>query len=168
MTDKKDKKVICHDIQGKEYAVAPGELVFRPSVYGLVIEEGKILLSKQWDGYDFPGGGVEIAETVEEALKREVWEETGIEVSVGEVIHCESSFFKSRHSGKCFHAVLVYFLCRRIGGELSKDNFDEYEKEYADMPEWVGLDKIDRIKFYNSVDSHKIIRKALTLKDENE
>jgi 8-oxo-dGTP pyrophosphatase MutT (NUDIX family) len=50
------------------------------------------------DGYDFPGGGVEIEETVEEALIREFVEETGIKVKVGVPFHCETQYFHPAHS----------------------------------------------------------------------
>jgi 8-oxo-dGTP pyrophosphatase MutT (NUDIX family) len=73
-----NKKIICKDIKGNEYAVPVEQLSFRPSVYGIIIQEGKILLSKQWDGYDFPGGGIKLGETIEQALLREVKEETGL------------------------------------------------------------------------------------------
>ena len=158
-------KITCHDIYGNTRDIEPDKLQFRPSVYGLLIEEGKLLLSKQYDGYDFAGGGVELGETMQEALIREFFEETGFEVEVGEPIHCESSFFHPAHSKKhkdeFWNCPLLYFIVRRIGGELSKENCDEEEKEYADLAEWIDLTEIDSLKFINSVDSPAIIKKAL-------
>jgi len=157
-----EKEIICTDINGKEYKVPADKLTFRPSVYGLIIENGKILLSKQWDGYDFPGGGMELGEAIEETLKREVKEETGLEVKIGKIIASENSFFKLPviKEDKFVHSILMYYLCERTGGELTTENFDEHEKEYADMPEWISLDEIENIKFYNSVDSVKIIKEG--------
>ncbi len=158
-----EKKVICSDIEGNKFNVPVSELSFRPSVYALIIENGKILLSKQWEGYDFPGGGMELGETIEKALKREVMEETGVEVQVGKVIACENSFFKLPFVGTYVHSILMYFLCKNIGGILTTDNFAENEKKYADMPEWIDLNNIDKIKFCNSVDSVRIIKEAIKL-----
>ncbi len=93
-------KVICHDINNQKFEVNPRDLLWQPSVYGVLIEKGKVLMSKQWDGYDFPGGGVEIDETLEEALKREFFEETGLTIKVLNSVHCESSFFHPRFSRK--------------------------------------------------------------------
>jgi len=89
------KKIICYDIKGKQHKISSEELSFRPSVYGIIIQDDKILLSKQWDGYDFPGGGVELGETIKNALTREIKEETGLIVKVGKIIACENSFFKT-------------------------------------------------------------------------
>ena len=159
-------KVACHDIFGNSQDVEVNKLQFRPSVYGLLVEDGKVLLSKQYDGYDFAGGGVELGETMQEALIREFFEETGFEIEVGEPIHCESSFFHPAHSKKhkneFWNCPLLYFTVKRIGGKLSVENFDEEEKEYAEMAEWVELSKIDELRFINSVDSPNIIKKALS------
>ncbi|MDD5396539.1 MAG: NUDIX domain-containing protein [Candidatus Moranbacteria bacterium] len=157
------KEVICSDIEGNKFNVPVSELSFRPSVYAVIIENGKILLSKQWDGYDFPGGGMDIGETIEEALKREVMEETGIEIEISKVVDCENSFFKLPFAGNNVHSILMYFLCKNIGGILTTDNFDENEKKYADMPEWIDLNDINDIKFHNPVDSLKIIKDAIKL-----
>lgn len=89
----KEKIISCRDIDGNIFEVPASELKFRPSVYGIIIQDNKVLLSKQWDGYDFPGGGIELGETIEEALKREVWEETGLKVEKGQFVACEESFF---------------------------------------------------------------------------
>lgn len=156
------KKIVCRDIENKTHEVSADKLFFRPSVYGIIIENNKILLSKQWDGYDFPGGGIDIHETIEEALKRECWEETGLKVGVGKIITCETSFFKLPNvEEKYCNSVLMYYMCKRVGGELSTANFDKHEKEYADMSEWISLDDLEKIKFYNSIDSMQIIKKAL-------
>ena len=155
------KKVTYTDMHGKKGKVEVDKLVFRPSVYGILIEGDKILLSKQWDGYDFPGGGVKIDENIKDALKREFWEETGFEVEVDEVVFCDSVFFKFTNRERCYNSILVYYLVRRIGGEISIDHVDEEEKKYIDLPEWISLKNIDKIKFYNSIDSIKIIQEAM-------
>ena len=74
--DNKLKIIKCRNVHGKESDAPIDKFKFRPSVYGVLIEDDKILLSRQWDGYDFPGGGIELDETIEEALRREFIEET--------------------------------------------------------------------------------------------
>jgi len=85
------KEVLCHDNQKNEFLVDIKKFRFRPSVYGLLIRDGKILLSPQHDGYDFPGGGVNMDESLKEALQREFWEETGLRVKLGQIIEAHSS-----------------------------------------------------------------------------
>lgn len=157
------KKVICRDIRGGRHEVAVADLAFRPSVYGVAIRDGKVLLVPQWDGYDFPGGGVDLGETLDEAFRREVFEETGLTVERGEILACESDFFIHPASQKPYHCILSYYACRSIVGEISDANFGESEKEYAKKAEWVSLERIHELKFYNPVDSIAIIQKAAEL-----
>lgn len=159
-----NKKVICHDINGKLYKVNAKKLTFRPSIYGILIEKNKILLSKQWNGYDFPGGGAELHETIDDTLKREFWEETGFKVKPGNIIYVGSSLYYSIAKKQYWNCQLFYFLVKRIGGKLSKANFDKFEKKYTDMAEWIEIKKLGRIKFYNSLgnkNSIKIIKQAI-------
>jgi len=151
----------CKDINGVEFEVSVESLSFRPSVYGIIFKDEKVLLSKQWDGYDFPGGGIKIGETIESALKREVKEETGFDVKMNELIACENSFFKYRSKDKYVQSILIYYLCEITGGEICLDFIAESEKEYIGEPEWISLKDIEKIKFYNSIDSSDVVRKAL-------
>ena len=59
--------------------------------------------------------------------------------------------------------MIIYCLVKQIGGKISKDNFDEEEKNYADLPEWIDLGKVNKLKFFNSVDSASVIKKAQIL-----
>lgn len=155
------KTVICRDKDGKEYEVPVGDLVIRPSVYAVIIRDNTVLLVHQWDGYDFPGGGIDLGEDLSEALVREVREETGLEVETGELVACENAFYHTE-SGKNLHSILIYRTAEVVGGELSMAGLTELEKGWThDLPEWIPLTDIDKIKFHNSVDSLKIIQAAL-------
>ena len=159
--------VVAQDKDGNTRRVRVKELFFRPSVYGVIIKRRKILLAKQWDGYDFPGGGMELGESVNETLRREVWEETGLRVERGTVVACESSFYIPQFSKGYFHSILMYFLCRNVRGRISIKNFDGHEKQFASRAEWVSLTDTKRIKFINSVDSLEIIRKAIKVRSKS-
>ncbi len=158
------RTVEFHDLQDKRFKISSDKIIFRPSVYGVLFKENKILLSKQWDGYDFPGGGINIDETIEEALKREFIEETGLEVELLQPIYCQTSFFKPTHSKGHKHenwnCPLIYYLVKEVGGQISKDNLDEEEQEYADLPEWIDIKVADKLKYLNSIDSVKLIEMA--------
>ena len=156
--NKTSKKIICRDHFGKEYQVTADQLIFRPAIYGIIIKNNKILLSKQWDGYDLPGGGIELGETFEAALTREVKEETGFNVKVGDLVTCQTSFFRSR-SGKNLHSIHLYHFCKIISGEISTEFLDENEKTYAAAAEWHDLTEISKMKFYSSVNLNKLLNR---------
>ncbi|MFA6304832.1 MAG: NUDIX domain-containing protein [Patescibacteria group bacterium] len=154
------KQIVCHDMDGNLYKVDSTKLTFRPSVYGILIERNKVLLFNQKNGYDFPGGGFDITETIDQALTREFFEETGLKIKGLQLLSVHSSFYYSRHLQRGYNAVLIYYLCRRISGKLSNSHMDGHEKDYAIGPEWVDLKNIKKIKFQNPVDSVKLIQKA--------
>lgn len=164
-------QVICHDHDNQDCLARPEQLSFRPSAYGLLIENGRILLSAQHDGYDFPGGGVEIDESLEEAVVREFWEETGLRVRVLYPVYATSSFYKPKKRGDSepyWNCQLVYFLVEKIGGELSIDNFDEFEQEFMDWPEWREVQKLSGYKFYNRLGEKSVdlIKHAERMKEK--
>ena len=160
------KTVVARDIEGNSYDVSIDELSWRPSAYAIVIQEGRVLLSKQFNGYDLPGGGIDLGETPEEAAIRETKEETGIDVAEPKLLRGETSFFRQNHkSGSVVQSLQLYYTCSFVGGELSTVGFDEYEKEYADMPEWLPIGKLNTITVANSYDWRDLVGKVA--QDEN-
>lgn len=162
-----DKKIKCRTIDGKTIEVNTSELSFRPSVYGVIIKDEKVLLSPQFgDGYDIPGGGMDLGELLTDTLVREVREETGVTIKPLRVLLVQDDFFFHPYKKKPFQTPLIYFLCDVVGGEISDANFDEHEKIYAKKAEWVPIEKVASLKFYNPIDSPKLIREALTFTNQ--
>lgn len=157
------KTITCKDVAGKEYEIPVNKLKWRPAAYGAVIKDGKILLSKQFgDKYDLPGGGIDLGEKLEDGVIREVKEETGIDVKNPKLLGFEESFFMDSHAlNEAYHCYLFYYACEYVGGELSTDGFDEWEKQYAEMAEWIPLDRINEIKVASSVDYRPFVNKAI-------
>lgn len=73
---KQTKTITCSDLDGKQYEVPTSELTFRPSVQGIVVRDGKVLLARQPNrpSYDLSGGGMDLGEMIETTLIREVKE----------------------------------------------------------------------------------------------
>ena len=120
------------------------------TVDAIIPYEGRIVLIKRKnepfkDFYALPGGIVEYGETVEEALKREVKQETGLDVEVKRLVGVYSSPERDPRG----HFVSICFLAIPKGGEL---------RAMSDAREIAlfELDKIPRLAF----DHNKMIEDA--------
>ena len=89
---------------------------------GIVLNEmDEILMVKTYrGGWVFPGGQVEVGENIIDALKREIMEETGVEIEVGELFCVSSNTCKyPGYNGvkEVPTKVMLDFICRAKGGE---------------------------------------------------
>ena len=159
--------IIARNNLNRRKKISVSKLKFRPSVYGLLFKDNKILLCPNWDGYDFPGGGMNIDETLEETLKREFWEETGLRIEAGKLITCAQGFFHGRIEPILYwNSIFMYYLVRNPRGKITDKYFDQHEKTYAGLAEWIPTRQALKLKFYNGVDSPALIKKALKLKNK--
>ena len=153
------KSIICKDAFGNQYTVPVDELNIRIGVYAVIIEDGKILLTRQWDGYSLIGGGVEKGETSEESIVREVKEETGLTIMPDKIIHQATTFFKRNADAQANQSIQLYFTHSQLRGEIDNGQITDSEKtDTTGTPEWVNLDKIDDINFRHSVSLERILR----------
>lgn len=153
------------DIHGQLHEVGSEGIQWRPSAYAIVIDGDNILLSPQHgQGYDLPGGGAELTETMEECVIREVKEETGIDVAVISLAKMRENIYlalpdKDGHRA-VWHSLMYYYVCRKIGGELSIEGLSGHEQKYADLAEWVPLSRLDDIAPAASYDWREIVREV--------
>jgi 8-oxo-dGTP diphosphatase len=159
------KTVVCRNSHtGISVEVPSDKLEFRPSVYAVMLHNDNILLIKFKDGWLLPGGAIDTGETLEEALRREVSEETGLKVAQDELLHFEEDFVQSFNRQRYFHALRWYFLCTEPSGELTVDGFTHFEKENMQMPEWVPIEKALTLMIHHPIDPVALIRKAVEMK----
>lgn len=146
------KTVIAKDVFGNTYEVEAAKLVPSVHVYGIAVQDGKALISPQFDGYDWPGGTFELGESTEETLKREFKEETGYEVRPRKLIGIYTSFFHHHKRNIDYQSFLVFYLVEIVGGEISTDGFDVDEREYAEKARWMTLDALETMRHACSID----------------
>jgi len=153
------KSIICKDVFDNQYTVPVDELNIRVGVYAVIIEDNKILLTRQWDGYSLIGGGVEKGETIEESIVREVKEEAGLTITPDKIIHQATTFFKRNAESPANQSIQLYFTHSQLHGQINNDNITDSEKTYTNStPEWVDLSEVDNINFRHSVDLKTILQ----------
>lgn len=107
-----------------------GAIIFNP--------DNKILLCKshKWNNqYIIPGGHIELGEGMEEALKREILEETGLQIYDIQLISIKESVNnKSFHEKK--HFIFIDYICKT-------DSYNVILNEEAQDYKWVDLKDID-------------------------
>jgi 8-oxo-dGTP diphosphatase len=81
----------------------------------LLIRRGQEPMKGQWS---LPGGVLEVGETLLDGVRREVLEETGLEVEPVALIEVLDRIVRDEDGRVQFHYVLVDYLCRVTGGEL--------------------------------------------------
>ena len=80
----------------------------------LLVERGKEPLKGYWS---LPGGIVETGEKLEEAIRREVAEETGLDVDPYFMFEIFERIMPDAEGKPEYHYVLIDYLCRRLSGE---------------------------------------------------
>ena len=112
---------------------------------GVIIHNGKILVHKNInkDHYCLPGGRIEIGESSEQAIKREIQEELGKKIDIIGYLATIENFFEMEN--KKYHEIFFIHKIEFANEEDKKINYTMHnleEKEYLQY-EWLDFDKVE-------------------------
>ena len=118
-----------------------GKVYERPSARAVILKDGKVLLNHvaKHDCYEFPGGGIEPGETPEQAMRREVAEETGRIVIPESIREFGIVIRRQQDSGDpegIFEQKNYYYFCE-VTDETVPRKPDEHEILEGAEPVWV-------------------------------
>jgi 8-oxo-dGTP diphosphatase len=139
---------------GREYPAAPVV-----GVGGVVVRDGRALIVKRSHEprrgeWSIPGGTVEVGEALTEAVRRELLEETGLEVTIGPVLEMFDRIHRDSEGRVRYHFVIIDFLCHAVAGEAVAGSD-------ADAVAWVTANELEAY----GVNPHAaaVIRKGLAV-----
>ena len=129
----------------------------------VLIQDNKVALIERHraglDYFVFPGGGVDEAETPEQAAVREAMEELGIEVAIRQKVAEIQVGSKSRQ---------IYYLVEQINGEFGSGNGEEYtdadpdsSEEGVYIPIWMPIDELGLRQNIYPADLAKMVIRAV-------
>lgn len=126
---------------------------FRLRAAAIIIEDNHVLFAtNDSENYYYSiGGGIEIGETTEQAVLREVYEETGIQYEIDRLAFVQENFFK-RNDGmlkglEC-HEITFYFLMKSRGTKALNSHSKTANNTIEERMEWLPIDKLDKFTAY--------------------
>ena len=128
--------------------VADGMFNYR--VGAVIIDAGEVLMVRNnGDSHYYTvGGRIQFGESAQEAILREAFEETQIELEIDRLAFIHENFFTMGSSGKPFHELCFFFLLKQ-NKRLREMKHDFFEEAYGDvLLHWLPLDKLENYPMY--------------------
>lgn len=154
------------------FTTAEGKFNYR--VCALLLQEGKILAvqDERSPYYYLPGGRVQMGETAEQAVMREVWEELGVAVEIQRPLWLNQAFFTEDVDRLFYQKLCLYFLMEPVGPDLlSKGGtFILNEGRHVHRFTWLKYERLREEYFYPLFLKEEIFHlpQELTLRTERE
>lgn len=128
-------------------------------VGGVIVRDGQVVIVRRGHEprkgeWSLPGGVVELGEPLADAVRREMREETGLEVEVGPLVELFDRVHRDADGRVRYHFVIADYLCVPVGGMLDAGSD-------ADEARWVRAGEIDGY----GVNAHAaaVLRKGLAM-----
>ena len=120
------------------------------SAGGIILIDDKVLIIKRKSEpnkgkWSIPGGVIKLGEKIEEGLKREVFEETGLTVEINNLIDIIEKVFKDDNGRIIYHYVILDYLCQCVSGEIRVSS-DAEDFMMVGMDELNEFDMVDGMK----------------------
>jgi 8-oxo-dGTP diphosphatase len=128
-------------------------------VGGVVIADGRALLIRRGNPplegeWSIPGGTLEAGETLIEGVRRELLEETGLDVRVGELIEVFERIFPDGTGKPKYHFVILDYLCEWVRGEA---------RTGSDVTDVAWAEEKELEKYALTPTATRVIRKAFEM-----
>jgi ADP-ribose pyrophosphatase YjhB (NUDIX family) len=119
---------------------------FNFRVAGVAYAHGRVLLQKvlELSFWFLPGGRVEILESAQDALRREIREELGVEARVGRLLWVAENFFEM--AGRQYHELGLYFEIELPSSLYRTDEFAAFEPDVELRMRWFPLDALPAVR----------------------
>lgn len=143
----------------KDCCITTGTNWFRYRAAAIIIEDGCVLLAgnETADYFYSVGGGVHMGEMAEDAVIREVYEETGVRYEIDRLAFIHENFFKGDGSikGMDCHEIAFYFLMKPRGTqELNSNSYGIEGKEFM---HWIPISELENYKAYPTFFREKLL-----------
>ena len=126
---------------------------FRYRAAAIIVEDGCVLFAgNEKENYFYSiGGAVHMGETAQDAVKREVFEETGIEYEVDHLAVIHENFFHENAGslqGMDCHEIAMYFVMKPRGTKALNSN--SYTMGVKETMHWLPIETLDQYKAFPS------------------